>query len=429
MNGIRRALQRALPNPGYPGWVAAGIGLLCAALSGPGQSYALSFYLDPLMAELGVGRLEISTFYSLATLAAAAALPLVGSWADRTPGGRYLATILLLMAGGMVMLASATSVWTLVAAFFVLRLLGQGAIGIGTLTLTVRWFDRHRGRAFALVALGYAVGEVAFPSGILALFDAVGWRGSLLVLAGAYVLVFAPAVAWMARDPRPGETAPERPTGDDEASAPSHALKGALRTPVFYGMTLVQTVSPLLITALIFHQVGLFEALGRDAGAAARSMIGFGVAAVVTTYAAGFLVDRVAERVAISIGLLPLAGGLLLLAIAPEWGPAPLAYGALLGGSAGALKIAGSLVWPAYYGPRHVGAIKGAVSTVRNAATAAGPPLAALLAGPAEHFERVLLPFAGVAFVAALLVLWLGPPERPVARDTAPASVASTDVA
>lgn len=412
MSVKRGVLERALPNPTYPGWVAAGIGMLCAALSSPGQSFALSFYLEPLMAEVGIDRLAISTLYSLATLAAALVLPFVGSRADRTTGGRYLGTVLILMAGAMVLLAGTTTVWMLAAAFFALRLLGQGAVGIGTLTLTVRWFDRHRGRAFALVALGYALGEMAFPAMLLGLFGQVGWRGSLLVLAGAYLLLLAPLVYRFGRDPDPGETEPERVLASDGSEITSHRLGRALRTPVFYGMTIVQTVSPLVITAVIFHQVGLFRSLGRDAGAAAEAMAGFGAAAVLATYMAGILVDRMPERVALSIALLPLAAGLGLLATVPEWGPAPIVYGALLGGSAGALKIAGALVWPAYYGPRHVGAIKGAVTTIRNAATAAGPPLAALLAGPGDAFQRVLLPFAGLALAAAVAVLFLGPPRQ-----------------
>ncbi|MEX0892998.1 MAG: MFS transporter, partial [Gemmatimonadota bacterium] len=417
MEFFRRALGRALPDPAYPGWLAAGLGLLCAALSGPGQSFALSFYLEPLMAEVGLSRLGISTLYSAATLTAAFALPFIGQRADRSSGGHYLGTVLLLMAAGMLLLAGTTNAWMLAAAFFALRLLGQGAIGIGTLTLTVRWFQRHRGRAFALVALGYAVGEVAFPWAILGLFDLVGWRGSLLVFAGSYTLVFAPLVYRAGRDPTSAEIVRERAGKAGDEGTPSRPLSQALRTPVFYGMTLVQTVSPLLITALIFHQVGLFESLGRSAGAAARSMVGFGTVAVVTTYLAGFLVERMPERVAISLALLPLAGGLLLLAFVPGWGPAPFVYGGLLGGSAGALKIAGALVWPAYYGPRHVGAIKGAVTTIRNGATAAGPPLAALLAGPGDRFEDVLMPFAAVTLAAAAAVLFLGPPAAPAVQD------------
>ncbi len=422
MRLIRRALARALPNPGYPGWIAAGIGLLCAALSGPGQSFALSFYLEPLMEAVGIGRLEISTLYSIATLAAAAVLPFVGARADRTSGGRYLGTVVFLMAPAMVLLSATTTVWLLTASFFALRLLGQGAIGIGTLTLTVRWFDRHRGRAFALVALGYAVGEVTFPVTILELFEVVGWRGSLLVFAGAYALVFAPLVWRLGRDPRPEELAVQRSTPEGEPGPASHRLGRAVRTPVFYGMTLVQTVSPLIVTAVLFHQVGLFRSLGRDAGAAAEAMVGFGIAAVLVTYFAGFLVERVPERVALSLALLPLGCGMTLLAVAPGWGPAPLAYGALLGASAGGVKIAGSMVWPAYYGPRHVGAIKGTVTTVLNAATAAGPPIAALLAGPGDQFQRVLLPFAVVVAVAAVAVLFLVPPggldlREPVTED------------
>lgn len=80
-------------------------------------------------------------------------------------------------------------------------------------------------------------------------------------------------------------------------------------------------------------------------------------------YMAGFLVDRMPERVALSLALLPLAGGLALLATVPVWGPSPIVYGALL-------------------------------------------------AGPGDEFQRVLLPFAGLAVTAAVAVLFLGPPRQ-----------------
>lgn len=80
MKGLPRAARRligaVLPHPGYAGWSMVGLGLLCAALSGPGQSYALTFYLEPLMEAVEISRLEISTLYSVATLAAALAAAL-----------------------------------------------------------------------------------------------------------------------------------------------------------------------------------------------------------------------------------------------------------------------------------------------------------------------------------------------------------------
>lgn len=408
---MKGVIHRLLPNPSYYGWAVAGLGLLAAALSSPGQSFALSFYIEPLMAETGISRLAISSLYSAATLTAALALPLFGVWADRTSGGRFLGAVLLLMAAALVLLAGTRTVWMLALAFFALRLLGQGAIGIGTVTMTVRWFGRYRGRAFAIVALGYAVGEALYPTVILRLFDLVGWRGSLVVFALLYLVVFAPLAFRIGRDPAAGET-DDGDGMDSRAPTPaSYSLRVALRTPVFYGLSAVLTLSPLIITAIVFHQVGLFEALGRGAADAARAMIGFGVAAVAGTYLAGFMVERVSDRAGISIALLPLAAGLVLLALVPQWGPVPFVYGALLGSSAGALKIAGTLVWPAYYGPAHVGSIKGTVAMIRNAATAAGPPLAALLAGPGDEFQRILLPFAAAAAVGALVVLLMGPPR------------------
>lgn len=373
------------------------------------------------MAEVGISRLAISSLYSGATLAAALLLPFMGSLADRTSGGRFLGLVLLMMAGAMLLLAASTTVWLLAIALFALRLLGQGSVGLGNLTMTVRWFHRHRGRAFAIVTLGYAVGEVFFPSGILRLFEWVGWRGSLVVFAVAYAVIFAPLLFRAGRDPRPGEVASQLQT-HGPVQQPSYRLGEALRTPVFYGLAAVMTLSPLILTAVIFHQVALFQGLGHGAVGAARSMVGFGLAAVAGTYLAGFLVDYMRERFAVAICLLPMAGGLIMLSYTPNWSLAPLVFGAMLGTSAGSLKTAGSLIWPAYYGAAHVGSIRGAVLTVSNGSTALGPPLAVLLAGPMEQFNLVLLPFALATLAGALLVLFMSPPERLIARDEAGAS-------
>lgn len=59
-----------------------------------------------------------------------------------------------------------------------------------------------------------------------------------------------------------------------------------------------------------------------------------------------------------------------------------------------------------------MGSIKSLVSTIRNASTAVGPPLAVLLADPAERFQQVLLPFAAVALAGAVGALFFRPPDR-----------------
>lgn len=396
--------------------------MLCAALSAPGQSFGLAFYLDPLMAATELSRLEISGLYSGATLAAAAFLPLLGRWADGAEGGRFLGLVILGMAGSMALLASTGGVVTLVVALLLLRMLGQGAVGLGTLTLVVRWFERRRARALALVALGYALGEMVFPGVIVGLSEAVGWRGSLLVLSGAYGLLFAPLLLRLGRDPRPGERRRESlavceavgEEGGPDRSPASRSLRQALRTPVFWGLTIAVSIPPLVMTAVFLHHVALLGALGWGGGAAAQAMVAVAVGGIAGTWAGGMILERVAPRfgVAGALAMLGLALGTLLVLEPTAW--TLHLYGSLLGLSAGLLKVAASIVWPAYYGIDSVGSIKGTVSTLRNAATAAGPPLAAGLAGPGEAFGRVLLPFALLCAGGAAAAVLLRPPA-PVA--------------
>jgi hypothetical protein len=395
------------------GWTIAAVGLLCSALSSPGQSFALGFYLDPLMAASGTSRIAISTLYSAATLLAALTLPLLGALADRTAAHRFLAAVVALMAAAMVLLAATRGVLVLAIAFFALRLLGQGAIGLGTVTLVVRRYDRRLARAFAFTALGYAVGELLFPGIIVGLFGWVGWRGSLLVLAAVYLVVFTPLVyvfggAGAGRRQRGGE---QEPHPAPLPGAPtSYTLRESARTPVFWALVTVVALPPLVMTAVLFHQVALFTVVGGGLAAASVAMMAFAIGGILGTYPGGVMLERMPPRVGIALGLGVMAAAFAFLHLFGGVSGGPAVYGALLGLAAGIIKVAGTYVWPIYFGTASVGAIKGTVNAIRNGSTALGPPLAAVMAGPAAAFDRVLLPFAIASIIAAAATLWMRAP-------------------
>ena len=77
-------LRQLLPNPRFYGWTIVAISFLASALSSPGQSFAISLYIDVLIESLQISRLEVSSLYGAMTLLAAFCLPYVGSLADRT---------------------------------------------------------------------------------------------------------------------------------------------------------------------------------------------------------------------------------------------------------------------------------------------------------------------------------------------------------
>jgi MFS family permease len=414
---ISQSIGRLFPDPGFYGWRVVWLGFLCSALSSPGQSFALSLYLDHLIADVGISRIHLSTLYAVATLCAAACLPLIGGWSDRTSGRRFLGPVLGLLGLALVLFSRVESVAALAVGFFALRLLGQGAIGLGTLTVTVRWFRRFRGRALALVSLGYAFGEMVFPGTIYALIDHLGWRGSLVAIGAAYLLVFSPGVAALLRERRPREPVDGgTPAADDRFGPALHyaeqsfSLRDALRAPVFWGMLACVAVPPMVMTAVIFHQVALFAGAGWSAALVPPAFMAFAIGGVVMTYATGFALERIPSRwgVTASMALAVLAFASVGLPLPPAAGA--LLYGGLLGLASGAIAAANSIVWPDYFGIEALGAIKGVVNGVRNGATAIGPPVAAVLVTEAGSFAPALALFAGISAAAGVAAALLRPP-------------------
>jgi MFS family permease len=412
---IGRVWSRLFPNPRYYGWAIVGLGFLGSALSSPGQSFVISLYLDPLMRDLHLSRVAASSLYGTATLAAAACLPFLGGWVDRLPAGRFLGGVLTLLALAIAGLSTVQTALALGVAFYFLRLLGQGAIGLGTVVVTARWFRRYRGRALAVVGLGYAFGQVVFPGLIYGLFARLGWRGSLLALAGVYLLVAAPFMGRLMRDRRPGDDPLDGAETDDDRDAgheaePSYSRGEALRMPVFWGMLLCVAIPPMVSTAVIFHQVALFSALGWGATLVPSAFMAYALAAVVTTYGTGLLLERIPSRVGVSLALGLSAAGLATVAVPLPPLTGALLYATLLGMSSGSMAAANPNVWPDYFGVAALGALKGVVIAARNGASALGPIIAALLLATSGSFGGSLVLFGLISAGGSLLALSLGRP-------------------
>ena len=415
-----RIWTKLFPNPRFYGWAIVGLSFLACALSSPGQSFAISLYIEEVMVSLDASRLQVSSIYGSMTLLAAFFLPLVGNLSDRTTGKVFLTWNLALLALAIAFFGFAQNLLMLAAAFFFLRLLGQGAIGLGTLTETVRWFRRYRGRALAVGGLGYAFGELVFPITIVALIGALGWRGSLWTFAGVYLILFVPLFALLMRPRHPeelldGNQAPSKHLSSatpDEEEEPSVDLKAALKTPVFWGLLLCVSVLPLVVTAVIFHQIALFDAVGWGAARVPLSFVFFALFGVISAYSAGIILERVPARFGIVVAMLVGVAAMMMAFVGGPSLAGSIAYGILLGTSSGLMSSSNALIWPNYYGVEALGAIKGVVNGVRNGATALGPPLVAILIGPDEHFGVALIVLGAISLLAALAAGWMKPPER-----------------
>ena len=99
-------------------------------------------------------------------------------------------------------MASVSSAVMLAFTFFGLRFFGQGMLTHVPMTAMGRWFNRKRGRAVSIAALGMPTSEAVFPLIAVMLIGLVGWRLTWVVGAIALVVVPVPVLMVLLRRDR-----------------------------------------------------------------------------------------------------------------------------------------------------------------------------------------------------------------------------------
>ena len=407
--------------PFFYGWVILPVASLSMFISGPGQTYSFSVFLDPMIQDMGWSRSMISSLYSAGSLTAATAMILVGLLLDRY-GARTMLTVIGAFFGfAALWMSRVETPGELYVGFAAMRLLGQGSLTLIPSTLVALWFIRLRGRVMAINSLGSAISLAVFPFLIHFLISQLGWRGAWTSLAFViWGLLLLPAVALVRRSP---ESVGLRPDGDPAASGDqSHAnptsatsevnftLSEALHTRSFWLLIFAGSSQSLISTALTFHQVSLITEKGLDAGLAATVFSVLAAAALVGNFAAGFLADRFSNRYL-------LTGGQAMLVVAMLWTFAifqpwqALVYGGLLGLSMGFLANATAVIWPNYYGRQHLGIIRGVVTTSMVATAALGPMPFGILFDLTHSYTTAILVFLALPVACAVAALAATPPR------------------
>lgn len=415
--------RRALSPSGFYGWHIVGWSALMVAMTAPGQTAAVSVFIDPMIDELGVSRSAISTAYLVGTLTGALAMPMVGRLLDRFGVRRVMVVIGVVFAGALCALSVVSSVVGLTAGFVVIRMAGQGALGLTATTAVALWFTRRRGTAMGLVsAIGASAISLA-PVLLEVLVSDWGWRRAWLVEGVAVAVIVLP-VAWFAMRDRPSDLG-QHPEGDiPDPGAPPVEPWGvprsvALRTPFFWVITAGIATVGLLATAVNFHQVSLLGERGLSAAEAAANFLPQTVANLVGTLVVGVLADRVRGHLLVVASMLCLAGALLLGTVVTP-GLLAIAFGLLIGTAGGAMRTIEAATFPRHFGTTHIGAIRGVVTAVSVGCTAFGPLLFATLHDATGSYAPALLASVALPVGVAIAALFIRPPTVPAPDDVEP---------
>ena len=404
--------------PFYYGWVVLGVAGLAIFCSGPGQTYTVSIFVDPIINDLGWSRTTVSGLYTAGSLTAALVMILVGRLLDRYGARVLLGFVVVLFSVVVACMSLINHPVHLYLGFAGIRTLGQGSLTLIPTTLVAIWFIRLRGRATALTTLGMGASTAAFPPLIHWLVSDYGWRDAWIVLG---ILVCAvlllPSLLLVRRSPESVGLLPDGArrqesvwTGSSDPSRlpeVSWQLNEAIRTRAFWLLLTAMSSPSIVSTALMFHHVSLMGSRGIEAGTAAAVLSVIAPSVLIGSLVAGFLADIVPNRYILAAGQVFL-GLSLVLALTVDHTWHAFLYGAVLGTGGGATMTTSAVIWANYYGRGHLGAIRGASQVGMVAFAALGPlPFSLLLdlAGSYNSTFFIILILPAISATAALLAL------------------------
>lgn len=408
---------------GFAGWRVLAVAALAVFLSGPGQTFGVSVFLDPLLAETGWSRSLVSTIYSLATLISAGVLLIIGRQIDRLGHRVVLVGATIGFGCALFLTSSAQAPIVLLTGFALLRTCGSGVLTLAARTLVPQWFVRRRGRAFSVLGVAGALSLAAIPPFGEALIRWTDWRTAWRIEAFIIVAILVPLVVIFVQD-RPedigqlpdGETQIDRESamleGLGVADGDSWTLQQARRLRAFWLLLGAGVVPALVITGLSFNQVSIFTERGLPAGLAATTFAVESLVSLPTTVLSGWLSDRVPLRFVLAGSQAFLAAAVICLLFADSPAMA-VVYAAVRGVSTGLWSVAADVAWPSYFGRRHLGSIRGLTFAAGVAGAAIGPLPLGFAYDVFGRYEVALIGLLILPIGAVGAVLFAKPPGPP----------------
>ncbi|TAJ55357.1 MAG: MFS transporter [Nevskiaceae bacterium] len=406
----------------YYGWwlvLAVFVGEMFAIGS---TTYAFGLFVKPLEQEFGISRGDANKGLALFIVGMGLSAPLIGRLLDRRSARAVMLFGAAWMATGLVAIALAPSLgWMALATLLVL---GSGAAMIGPLTantLASRWFERRRGRALGVVAVGTSVGGTLLVPLIAYNIEAYGWRQALMLQAGLVLLIVGALALWVVRD-RPqdlGLLPDGAAQSPDQAVVPKASPVGPewtvgrlLRQRDFWCIGLSVGLTFAVTQSVLASLVPYAADAGIDAKKAALLVSSLSVCSILGKLLFGALAERVDKRwlllAVVAFTLLQL----VTLIVQPDFG-----WLLMVCGLAG-FALGGELpVWAAIiaerFGPRSFGTVMGLMNPINMVCSLAAISYVGLAYDRSGGYAQPFTVFLGVALAAGVMTLLIRAPRAP----------------
>ena len=421
-----------LPAPAsYPffyGWVILAVSTVGTIMSIPGQTMGVSVFTDHLIRETQLDRNDLSLAYMIGTIASALLLPLAGILFDRYGARKmiiiaspcmgltlwYLASTREIISGAEEYISQPDHGYlafvVLTTGFLLVRFWGQGVLTMISRAMLGKWFDRRRGLASGISGIFVSACFASAPLILYWMISNMGWSETwkCLALANGGLLI----VGWAFYRDNPEECGlrmdglPEKPkdpaTGKVEVREErSSTLGEALASRAFWIPNLSLALWGLALTGLTFHIVSIGSKAELSESETLQLFLYMAPISIFANILGGLASDRVRIRILFFSLMLALVTASLAMTRLDS------AIGRLLtiicvGTSGGLFSMLLVVIWPRFFGRKHLGKISSINMLTMTSASALGPWLFAQSEKTTGSYDAA---FIGCAIAAGLLLL------------------------
>lgn len=389
--------------------------------------YSMGLFIEPLAAEFGWTRTQISAGASASSLIMVPLAPLMGALIDKW-GVRWLAL------PGIVITAASIAAFSLAngdptqwVVLWVVFAISQATLKTTLWTAAVSYkFKAARSMALAVVLCGVSFSSAVTPPLTRWLIDLAGWRLAYVVLGlGWATPVFILCVLYL-RDRHVGTAAKTKVATLGNADQSGGLSFGeACRNIVIIRIALATLLTLLISAGLVVHQVPLLIESGLSRTFAAYIASISGIAAIMGSLISGWLMDRF-HAGTVGAATNAAAAVALVLMLEPIRTPILIVIAMfVIGYTTGTkLQLSGYLTG-IYGGLRNYGKIFGVMAGIIAVTSAIGPMLGGLIFDHTGSYNLLILVAIPASLLSALLLTGLGPYPNWSSEDQSPADAKS----
>ncbi len=399
--------------------------VIASAVTGVGQTYGVSVFNPSLLDSLGISLTALSGAYMVGTLLASLPQSFIGSLMDRFGIKITMIGVVSLLGGSCIFFAQVNSLVTLLLGFFLLRLLGQGGLSLLSGNIAAMWFREKLGTVTGFISSGFSVTMAIVPAFFLYLINLKGWRTAYTWLGFLVWLIMLPILLLIFKN-NPEEVGQEMDGGPVEKkeissqqgnSLYSFTVNEARKTPAYWIMMINSALWSMIVTAVFFNLLSIFDSLGISPGVAAATYTTYAAASLVIQLLLGPTADRGSLQYMLLGCMAFLAAGIAVLtfSVSPVLAHS---YAVLIGISTGLISLVGGTLFARYFGQANLGKLRGGVLTAQVAGSSLGPFITGVIYDLTGSFQISLWIFVAILVPAALFSLKATQPPIPVGNST-----------